>query len=276
MNMTDNTVAASAFWGNQHDDVSDTWRKRRPGPVGNPLGDATVMLPRRMEPHAARTPKPARRTWVVVASVLVFHLALLWALQSGLLKRVVAVIVPVQMISDFIEPPAPKVTPPPPQPPAPAKPVVRKPQVPSLAPAPVPLAVADHHPAPDTPRVALAPQAPLPPIAAPIAPVPVAEPSHPAPPRVELPSSDADYLQNPKPVYPAPSKRLGEQGVVVHSVLIGTDGLPVSAKLVKSSGFDRLDQAAYTAVMRWRYTPGKRNGTPAAMAFNVPIAWVLE
>ena len=94
--------------------------------------------------------------------------------------------------------------------------------------------------------------------------------------RVELPSSDADYLQNPRPLYPPLSKRLGEQGQVVYSVLIGTDGLPVSARLVKSSGFDRLDQAAMSAVMRWRYSPGKRNGVATAMSFNVPIHWVLE
>jgi protein TonB len=31
----------------------------------------------------------------------------------------------------------------------------------------------------------------------------------------------------------------------------------------------------YTAVMRWRYVPGKRNGVPA-MWFNVPINFVLE
>lgn len=59
-------------------------------------------------------------------------------------------------------------------------------------------------------------------------------------------------------------------------MLIGADGLPFSAQLLKSSGFERLDQAAYTAVMRWRYVPGKRNGVPSAMAFNVPINWVLE
>lgn len=94
-------------------------------------------------------------------------------------------------------------------------------------------------------------------------------------PKVELPSSNADYLQNPKPVYPLISKRLNQQGQVVHSVLIGIDGLPVSAQLVKSSGFDRLDQAAYKAVMGWRYVPGKRNGVPTAMSFEVPIYWEL-
>lgn len=72
------------------------------------------------------------------------------------------------------------------------------------------------------------------------------------------------------------SKRLGEQGQVIHSVLIGIDGLPISARLVKSSGFDRLDAAAYAAVMRWRYVAGKRNGLATQMSYNAPINWVLE
>ena len=42
----------------------------------------------------------------------------------------------------------------------------------------------------------------------------------------ELPSSDADYLQNPKPPYPSMSKKLNEQGTVIMRVLIGADGLP--------------------------------------------------
>lgn len=93
---------------------------------------------------------------------------------------------------------------------------------------------------------------------------------------IELPSSDADYLRNPKPIYPALSKRLNEQGTVIYGVLIGTDGRPVSAQLVQSSGFDRLDKAAYEAVMQWRYVPGKRQGKPEAMTFNVPVKWALE
>jgi periplasmic protein TonB len=46
--------------------------------------------------------------------------------------------------------------------------------------------------------------------------------------------------------------------------------------LVKSSGFERLDAAAYAAVMSWRYVPGKRNGVLAQMSYNAPINWVLE
>ena len=222
-----------------------------------------------------------RRKLVIVSAVLLSHVAVLWAMQSGLLRKAVELVVPVHMLSEFIEPPAPKVVPPPPAPPAPpttAKQPVPKSKAPSSPPAsqPQPLAVSDDTPAPDARQVPATPSAPATPVAAPVQTSDSASPASPAPPRLELPSSDANYLQNPRPVYPPQSKRMGEQGQVVCSVLIGTDGLPVSARLVKSSGFDRLDEATLTAVMRWRYTPGKRNGVPTAMSFNVPINWVLE
>ena len=98
----------------------------------------------------------------------------------------------------------------------------------------------------------------------------------PALPPLVLPSSDADYLQNPKPPYPALSKRLGEQGKVMVRVLIGVDGTAQKTEIKQSSGFDRLDQAALATVLRWRYVPGKRAGVPEAMWFNVPINFVLE
>ena len=93
---------------------------------------------------------------------------------------------------------------------------------------------------------------------------------------IELPSTDADYLNNPRPAYPPLSKRMGEQGKVVVRVLIGADGLPQKADIRTSSGFERLDQAALATVMKWRYVPGKRAGVPEAMWFNVPINFVLE
>ncbi|MEY4711417.1 MAG: hypothetical protein RIS88_867 [Pseudomonadota bacterium] len=97
-----------------------------------------------------------------------------------------------------------------------------------------------------------------------------------APERIEWPSSDADYLRNPRPTYPPLSRRLGEQGKVVVRVLIGADGSPQKAQVHQSSGHDRLDQAALATVLAWRYIPGKRAGMPEAMWFNVPINFVLE
>lgn len=220
-------------------------------------------------------PKISRNT-AVFGGVLLFHALALWGLQSGLIRRAVEIIVPAEVLSEIIEPPAPKAPPPPAPAPKVPQPKTVAPRPTPLPPAPQPVAIADTTPAPAAPTGVSTPQPPAPPVAAPVAATPPAPPAPPAPPKVELPSSDADYLQNPKPAYPAISKRLGEQGKVVLRVLIGADGLPQKAEIKQSSGFDRLDQAALTTVMRWRYVPGKRGGIPETMWFQVPLNFVLE
>ncbi|WP_332778474.1 energy transducer TonB [Polaromonas sp.] len=213
---------------------------------------------------------PVNRNAVIASVVVALHVLLLWALQSGLLMRAAEMMVPAIILSEIVNPPTAKaepVPPAPPTPPVPVKKAVARAPAPIL-PTPQLMAVADTSPAPNAATTVAAPQPPAAPAAVAAAPA--------APAAVQLPSSDADYLQNPKPAYPNRSWKLGEQGQVIHSVLIGVDGRPVSAKLVKSSGFERLDKAAYDAIMKWRFTPGKRNGVPEAMSFNVPINFVLE
>ena len=222
------------------------------------------------------------RTLAIVSSVVMFHIAALWAMHTGLLQRVVEVVVPVMAISQA-EPPAPPPKPPEPvKPPEPPKltPPPKTPQ-PVLTPPPTPQPPAPATPEP--PAVLAAPTAaPTAPAvqAAPPAPPPPAPPAPPPPPaapaKVEMPSSKADYLHNPPPDYPRMSKRLGEQGKVVLKVLIGTDGTPQKVELVTSSGFERLDKSAMDAAMRWRYVPGKRGGVPEAMWYQVPIQFTLE
>lgn len=210
------------------------------------------------------------RRIVIAASVVLFHIAALWALQTGLLRRAVEVIVPAEVLSEFINPPAPRTEEP--KPPTPqVKPQPRAVQ--KTAPAPQPIAVATPEPAAAAPTGVTTPQ-PAAPAAA--APATAGPPSPPAPPKIELPSSDAAYLNNPKPPYPALSKRLGEQGKVVVRVLIGVDGTAQQAEIRTSSGYDRLDQAALATVLKWRYVPGKRGGVAETMWFNVPINFVLE
>lgn len=213
----------------------------------------------------------SQRHLVIAGGVVLFHVAALWALQTGLIQRVVEVLVPVELLSEFIEPPKPKVVPPPMPPKAVTQSVPRKVAA-VLPPPPMPLAIADPTPASNAPTGVVAQPKPLPPVAAPVA----AAPTPVAAPQVELPSSDADYLQNPKLVYPAMSKRLGEQGKVIVRVLIGVDGTAQKAEIRQSSGFDRLDQAALVTTQRWRYVPGKRGGVAETMWFNVPINFVLE
>ena len=219
---------------------------------------------------------PLSRNAVIALSVVALHVLFIWALQSGLLMRAAQIIVPVEVLAQFIEPPAPKldpVLPVPPVTPTPPKPVKTVTAKALTQPAPQPLAIADPMPSPNAPVGVTTPQPAPAPIAAPVAAV-AAAPA--GPPSVQLPSNDASYLQNPKPAYPPISKRLNEQGKTMVRVLIGIDGTPQRAEIATSSGYDRLDQAAIAAVMRWRYVPGKRGGVPEAMPFIVPINWVLE
>jgi periplasmic protein TonB len=97
----------------------------------------------------------------------------------------------------------------------------------------------------------------------------------PAPAKVVLPSSDAEYLHNPKPPYPRMSTTMGEQGNVMVRVFVGADGFPKDVELQKSSGFERLDQAALTAVKQWRFVPGTRDGVPVAMWMGTTVKYVL-
>lgn len=228
-----------------------------------------------------RTPW-TRHPGTIVVAVVGLHVLVLWALQTGLRHHTAESVTPAEILVELWSP----------QPKAAARP----------APAPktpAPKLAAQPHatlPTPSLPTVAPAttPTASAP---APIATNSIAsDPSNTktssqngsetrgttgatavaASPRIELPSSDADYLNNPKPPYPALSKRMGEQGKVLVRTLIGTDGRAQEVQLHQSSGFERLDQAALKAAREWRYVPGKRDGVPQAMWFNVPFSFQLQ
>ncbi|MDZ7892568.1 MAG: energy transducer TonB [Rhodoferax sp.] len=235
-------------------------------------------------PRFGALPAFSRNTSIVL-TVVAFHVAVLWAVQSGLLKRVVEVVVPAEILVEFVTPasppPAPRATP---QPKTPTKTVTTKQPTPPV-PAPTPTVAPEPAPTP----LAIAPSAntPAPSVAAPTATAatqsnatgssnaPAAPPAPPAPLKIELPSSDADYLNNTKPAYPAISKRLGEQGRVVVRIFIDADGHPSQASVKQSSGFDRLDQASIETALKWRYAPGKRAGVAQGMWFDVPLNWQL-
>jgi protein TonB len=237
-------------------------------------------------PSSPRVPTVPRNV-LIAGSVLALHAAMLWALQSGLVRRAVEVIVPVEILTSIVTPPAP-VQPTPPAPPAPPvqpappqpqkpKPVVQRPR-PAPAPAPMPVATPSPAPAPQAPVGVAEPQPAPPPIAAPVtaAAAPSPAPAPPPPPAVQLPSTNADYLQNPPPAYPPISRRLREQGKVLLHVQISAQGAALDAQVKRSSGYDRLDRAALDAVLKWRYVPGKRGGVPETMWFDVPVDFVLN
>ncbi len=224
------------------------------------------------------------RNAVIALSVVTLHVAALWALQSGLMRKAAEIIIPAEVLSEFLtpQPPAPPAPPtlpaPPPPKPAPPKPspTPPKPRVakPTPAPEPMPVAIADPTPAPAAPVGVVEPQPAAKPVEAPVAAAPA--PAAPPAPAIVQPSSDASHLNNPKPVYPAVSKRLGEQGKIVLRVLIGADGIPQKVEIKQSSGFERLDRQAVDTVTRWRFVPGTRNGVPEAMWYLQPINFVLQ
>jgi len=224
-------------------------------------------------------PAPMNRRLLIAAGVLLLHLGVLWALQTGLVRRPAEIVIPAQIISEFIHPSAPPA-PEPRHTPA-AHRLLRQTPAPQSAPQPLPQQPLAITPEPAPPLTSAAPAAPTQSVAveaSPVAAAPLAAPpaAPPAPPRIELPSSEAAYLNNPEPPYPALSRRLGEQGTVVVRALIGIDGRPQQAEIRQSSGYERLDQAALQAVRSWRFVPGTRNGIPEAMWVNVPIRFILK
>ncbi|MCX9157371.1 TonB family protein [Niveibacterium sp. 24ML] len=117
--------------------------------------------------------------------------------------------------------------------------------------------------------VTSAPQPPAP--AESSAAAPNGEPAPPSAPRF-----DADYLQNPRPEYPALSRRLGEQGRVVLRVRVEANGSAGLVELHRSSGFSRLDEAALQAVRRWKFVPARRGNEAVAESVLVPIPFILH
>ena len=67
---------------------------------------------------------------------------------------------------------------------------------------------------------------------------------------------------------------LGQHGEVVVLIHVGENGLSSGADVVESSGIAVLDQAAVTAVRKWRFHPAMREGR--TIPFDMPFRFVFE
>ena len=85
-----------------------------------------------------------------------------------------------------------------------------------------------------------------------------------------------DYLRNPPPKYPAESRKLGEEGVVLLKVAVTAEGRAGDVQLQRSSGFARLDEAALKAVRRWEFNPARAGLTPVPCTVEVPVRFGLN
>ena len=100
---------------------------------------------------------------------------------------------------------------------------------------------------------------------------PAAPPATATPAVLEPPRLDHDRSRM-TPAYPPVSRRLGEQGRVVVNVYVLADGRVGDVRLLKSSGYERLDAAALEHVRRgWHFDPARRDGEAVATwgAFGV-------
>ena len=78
------------------------------------------------------------------------------------------------------------------------------------------------------------------------------------------------------PAYPPLSRRLGETGKVVLRVELDETGRVSAARVITSSGFDRLDAAALAAVRTWRCRPAQRDGQAVRSVALQPFDFTLE
>ncbi|HVZ94994.1 MAG TPA: TonB family protein [Phycisphaerales bacterium] len=86
----------------------------------------------------------------------------------------------------------------------------------------------------------------------------------------------APHSGNKAPKYPDECRRRKEQGTAHIRVAIEADGSVSDAMLVRSSGFQPLDEAALAAVRDWRFTPAKQDGAPIASEAALPIIFRLK
>ena len=79
------------------------------------------------------------------------------------------------------------------------------------------------------------------------------------------------------PPYPALSQRMGEQGTTALTCEIGVDGKPINCAVTRSSGSQRLDEAASSYVKdHYTWEPATRDGKPVADKAQLNVVWDLK
>ena len=213
-----------------------------------------------MEDYASRQRKPTKHL-VGLGLVVVLHLLLLWAINSGLARSFVKKLKgPVEAV--LLEEQKPDIPPPPPPPP----PKNLPPPPPSYVP-PVDVQVSAPPPVNAIAAVSNTPQPPAPPSPLPVSTAPA------APVRVGAVVNSANCE---KPEYPSASRRLEEEGTVSLRFLVGVDGKVIQAEVDKSSGYRRLDEAARAGLAKCQFKPATVDGKPEQAWASMKYTWRLE
>jgi periplasmic protein TonB len=223
--------------------------------TGPDLGDARAAL------------EKLRTSFGPLSLVIVAHAVLFYFIYAGLLTRLVDAAMPTPVMVTFVAPEQPKAPPPPKLEP------VAKLAPPVLPSVPVPVVQVAVQPNVITVTQAPPPVEKAPPVqAAPVAP--------PAPPSVStVPktiTSGVTFIQEPQPVYPQMSKRMGEQGKVILRILVNEKGQPDQVTVQTSSGSSRLDEAGRQAAQRALFKPHVEDGRPVPVYVLIPLTFELS
>jgi periplasmic protein TonB len=198
------------------------------------------------------------RRGLVFVIIVLGHVALFWGMNAGLTRHIISTVFgPIE--TRIIEAPKENDEAPPPPPPKieTPPPFVPPPDIAIEIPADAPATTAITQTTTQRPVVA-------PPPAAPVAQVPKTAPR--SDPRRPL----------TQPEYPPSSRRAGEAGTVILQIYVLDTGRVGDAKVMTSSGYPRLDEAALREVKRsWRLTPGTENGKPVAMWGQFAVTFKL-
>lgn len=79
-----------------------------------------------------------------------------------------------------------------------------------------------------------------------------------------------------KPEWPKEALRKEQTGTVILSFLIDAEGKVTESKIVESSGYELLDNAARYGIEKCRFTPATIDGKPTAGWQDLQYIWTLE
>ncbi len=215
--------------------------------------------------------RPRNITGIVI--VVLLHVLIIYALLTGLARKVVEVIQQ-PVIATIV----PEVIPP--KPPPPPKPKVEKTVEPKTKAPPPP-----YVPPPEV-KVQVQPQKDV-----------ISAVTHDAPPSHDLPPpsndqpvanakpEEAHKTATPatavsstcvKPEYPRQSLQDEEQGTVTLAFLVSAQGRVIESRVDHSSGSHALDRAALSALSQCSFKPGTVDGKPQESWTKMQYVWRLE
>lgn len=207
---------------------------------------------------------------VAIIIVALIHVALGYALITGLAYSAVKKMVERVTTVDIEEPPPPEedIPPPPPQENTAPPPIVAPPPPINISPAPPTIQTQPNIPPPAPPARIVPP------------PAPPGPPPAPPPPRIQpksaTPRGNPSSWANTND-YPSRALREEREGVTRFSVSVGADGRVASCQVTGSSGHSDLDSTTCSLIQRrGRFNPATNGeGQPTSGTWSSAVRWEI-